>query len=79
MYICVCVCDVCVCVCVCVRARAYVYVYTICSHCESYNINIIIFFIMKFKTNFEVILISLDEEKFNNDSEQFEFGVRAAR
>ena len=26
-----------------------------------------------------MILISLDEEKFNNDSEQFEFGVCAAR
>ena len=34
---------------------------------------------MKYKTYFEVILISLGEAKFNNDSEQFEFGARAAR
>ena len=34
---------------------------------------------MKYKTYFEVILISLDEAKFNNDSEQFEFGAYAAR
>ena len=28
---------------------------------------------------FEMILISLDEAKFNNDSERFEFGAPAAR
>ena len=34
---------------------------------------------MKYKTFFEVILISLYEAKFNNNSEQFEFGAHAAR
>ena len=34
---------------------------------------------MKSKTYIEVILISLDEAKFNIDSEQFEFGAYAAR
>ena len=74
---CVCVCvrararvSVYVCVCVCVHARTYMYVHTIHSHCESYNINSIIFYIMKYKTYFEVLLTSLDETKFNNDSEQ---------
>ena len=67
-----------VCTCVCVHARMCVHTY-ICSHCESYNINSIIFYIMKYKTYFEVILFSFDEVKFNNDSEQFEFGTHAAR
>ena len=34
---------------------------------------------MKYKTDFEVILISLGEAKFNNDSEKFEFGAHATR
>ena len=34
---------------------------------------------MKCKNYFEVTLISLGEAKFINDSEQFEFGARAAR
>ena len=34
---------------------------------------------MKYKTYFEMILISLSEVKFNNDSEQFEFSAHSAR
>ena len=38
---------------------------------------------MKYKIYFEEILINLNEAKFNiifnNDSEQFEYGARAAR
>ena len=78
---------VCVCVCVCARVSlymclcvcAYVCMHTICSHCESYNIDSMIFYIMKSKIYFEVIFSSFDKEKFNIDSEQFEFGAHAAR
>ena len=34
---------------------------------------------MKYKTYFEVILISPGEANFNNDYEQFEFDAHAAR
>ena len=34
---------------------------------------------MKYKTYYEVVLISLNEVKFFNDCEQFEFGSHAAR
>ena len=37
-----------------------------------------IFYIMKYNTYVEVIFLSLDEAKFNIDSEQFEFGAHAA-
>ena len=86
LYVCVCVyVFVCVCVCVCARARAHVYicvylymcVHIISSHCVSYNINSIFVCTIKCKTYFEVILINLDEAKFN-ESKQFEFGARAA-
>ena len=33
---------------------------------------------MKYKTYFEVILLSLDKAKFNFDCEQFDFGAHAA-
>ena len=59
-------------VCVCVCACAHVCVHNICSHCESYNINSIICYIIKYKTYFEAILISLDEANFDNTSEQFD-------
>ena len=64
---------------VCACARVWVCMHTMCSHCESYNINSMIFFIMKFKIYFEVILISFDEAKFIIDSEQLVFGAHAVR
>ena len=64
---------------VCVCVSEYMCVHTTYSHCESYNICNIIFYIMKYKMYFEMILISLDEAKFNNDIERFEFGAPAAR
>ena len=62
-------------VCVCVYVLAQVCVHTICSQCESYNINSLFFYSIKYKTYFEAILISLDEAKFDNASEQFKFGA----
>ena len=60
---------VCVCVCVCTRVReclsVFMFVRTICSYCESYNVNSTICYIMKYKMYFEVILISIDEVNFN--------------
>ena len=55
----------CVCVCACECLSVFMFVRTICSYCESYNVNSTIFYIMKYKMYFEVILISIDEVNFN--------------
>ena len=77
MYVRVCVCAcVCVCerVCVCTLYAVTVSYIVFCHvYGQQYN-----FYIIKCKTYFEVILFGLDEAKFNNGSEQFEFGAHAA-
>ena len=61
----------CVCACICVCAH-YIHFAVTVSH-----INNIIFYIIKYKTYFKAKLISLDEAKFDNASEQFKFGAHA--
>ena len=61
--------------CVCMRkCVCTLYAVTVSHIISSYQQ----YYIIKYKTYFEAILISLDEAKIDNASEKFKFGAHAA-